>query len=798
MDQPLHAPRSASPPLEPEERRALRAFWAAYAPRHDETRRAIRRAAEGSEALAGLFDEDASDAQAFEADRLALEEDRWEPLLDRMRQRGERYATREMSVEPWTALVRALRASVTPACRAHHGDDVDALCRALHGASLYVDRCVVALVDGYLARSERRLAEEAAAAERQRRELAEVRSSLEQVEERYEDLVATADEGVWAVNREGRTTYVNARMAELLGHEPARMLGTPVTDHVPARDVEGTRRHLAARLEGGRSQFAARFVHRDGHVVRVRINSRPIESPDGTIEGALALVSDDTERWRSSTALGAILEQLPATVWTTDAALRVTSYQRGDSDGDDRSRVLGRDLRQVLTDFEEGGTAIAAHERALTGETVHYRSTTPEGVYSATVKPLRGPGGAVEGTLGVALDVSEQDRLERRLRASQSLEAIGRLAGGVAHDFNNVLTVVQAHADLLERALAERPEREDAAAIRRAVHRASRLTRQLLAVGRRQAMRDEVVDVDAVLADLAEMIERLIGADVGLEIQRGAEGPHRARVDHGQLEQVILNLCVNARDAMPDGGRLVLETWTERVAPDPELGLDGGEHVGLAVTDTGHGMDEETRQRIFQAFFTTKGGKGSGLGLATVYGIVRQASGRIRVRSEPGRGARFEVLLPRSDRPATAIAPSTRPAPRRGGATRSVLVVEDDPLVRRAVKRTLKLAGHDVIAVEHADQAFDACRGVERIDVLLADLVMPGIGGRQLADRLATLHPETRAIFMSGYAEAAARERGLVLPGAPFLSKPFSADRLLEALECLEPDGCGPASSARP
>jgi len=390
---------------------------------------------------------------------------------------------------------------------------------------------------------------------------------------------------------------------------------------------------------------------------------------------------------------------------------------------------------------------------------------------------------------------------QEQLRRSQRLEALGQLAGGVAHDFNNLLTVITGFSELvLQRLGATDPPRSYLEEITKAGERASALTRQLLAFSRRQVLEPEVLDLNAVVTDAEQMLRRVIDDAVELHTHLSPDlWPVKA--DRGQIDQVILNLAVNARDAMPRGGRLTIETanveldesYAQRHAP-----VRPGSYVRLTASDTGMGMTPDVQAHIFEPFFTTKAaGKGTGLGLATVYGIVKQSGGYIWVYSEPEHGTTFKIYLPREleGAPAATSAPA-RPRSAPGG-TETILVVEDDPQIRALVRGVLDASGYTVLEAQRGDEAIRL--GEEHADpihLLLTDVVLPGMSGRDLAHQLAARHPELRALFMSGYTDQVVVEQGLVEPRAPFLQKPFTPEGLRRKLrEVLDPAPPQPPSS---
>jgi len=373
----------------------------------------------------------------------------------------------------------------------------------------------------------------------------------------------------------------------------------------------------------------------------------------------------------------------------------------------------------------------------------------------------------------MAMDVTERRSLERQLAQAQKMEAIGQLAGGVAHDFNNLLTVISGYSELLVQSLTDPdPACQHVREISQAAERASALTRQLLAFSRKQVLEPANVDINSIIRESQGMLRRLIGEDVEIRIVLSPE-EMCALVDAGQLVQVIMNLSVNARDAMPQGGRLTIETSAARLEDDP------GTYVCLAITDTGVGMDEATLAHAFEPFFTTKApGAGTGLGLSTVYGIVKQSNGHVTVTSEPGCGTTFRVYLPRIFEPASAPEKQGA-APVHGSET--VLLVEDEPALRKLAREILRLAGYKVIEAANSGEALLACeRSSSEIALMITDLVMPGMSGWDLARRLTTLHPEMKVLYMSGYSHHAALPEGGIERHDEFIQKPFTPTSLQE------------------
>jgi PAS domain S-box-containing protein len=394
------------------------------------------------------------------------------------------------------------------------------------------------------------------------------------------------------------------------------------------------------------------------------------------------------------------------------------------------------------------------------------------------VSVLRAEDERGEVILGTLFDMTERRKLEEQLLQSQKMEAIGRLAGGIAHDFNNILTAVSGYTELLIGQLAAGdPRRESAEEIRQAGHRAAALTQQLLAFSRRQVLEPRVLDLNAVIATMERMLRRVIGEDIELTTSLST-GLWRTRADPAQIEQAILNLVVNARDAMPRGGQLTLETANVELDAKYSGGAPGP-HVMLAVSDNGVGMDPEQQARLFEPFYTTKDrGKGTGLGLSTTYGVVKQSGGSIWVYSERGQGTTFKIYLPRSEQPLDEPAESPAPAAPLNG-TETALLVEDEPEVRGLVEKILRMYGYTVLSAASPAEAIALSKGrPAAIDILVTDVIMPGMNGRELSRILAASRPELRVLYMSGYTDAVIAQQGILEPGTAFVSKPFTPDVL--------------------
>ena len=520
-----------------------------------------------------------------------------------------------------------------------------------------------------------------------------------------------------------------------------------------------------------------------------------LSSVGGQIAFAIERKRADARIRESEARLRVLVEQLPAVLWTVDRDLRFTSSVGAGLArlGLKPNQIVGKSLLEYFETIDPTFPPIAAHRRAVAGEPVTFHVEWKGGSYACHAEPLRDASGSVLGAICMSLDVTDRKNLEEQLRQAQKMEAVGRLAGGIAHDFNNLLMVIQGYADLLaERLPAGDPLRRNAEQIQMAGQRATSLTRQLLAFSRKQMLAPSVISIQAVVADMEKILRRLIGEDIQLETSSAAD-LWMVKADRSQIEQVIMNLAVNARDAMPQGGRLTIET--ANVELDSSFSrhavvMAPGKYVMLAVTDSGCGMDAETQAHLFEPFFTTKEkGKGTGLGLATVYGIVKQSGGYVWVYSEPGRGTSFKIYLPRiaegNARPWKDNRTESKTLPR---GSETVLLVEDEEGVRQLAREYLETNGYTVLEAEDGHTALElAAMHAGPIQLLMTDVVMPGISGRELAERVAKSRPEMKVLYMSGYTDQAVVHHGILDTGAVLLQKPFTmatlASKLREILE---------------
>ncbi len=502
---------------------------------------------------------------------------------------------------------------------------------------------------------------------------------------------------------------------------------------------------------------------------------------------------DDLEK--SEKLVAALLESASQAIISIDPAGRIVlvNGRTGEMFGYQREELLGARVELLLPESRR-----SAHSRERDGYFAHPH-IRPMGIgLDLSGRRKDGSEFPVEvslsfididaGTYAIAFvsDISQRKHLEEQLLHAQKMEAVGRLAGGVAHDFNNMLTVISGYNRMiLDELSALDPLRGYAEEILKAADRASALTNQLLAFSRRQVMQPRVIAVNTILTQTQKMLQRLIGEDITLALSLGSNVGN-IRADPGHVEQAIVNLAVNARDAMPTGGRLTIETANVALDDDyarTHMGVTPGEFVMIAVSDSGHGMDAETRRRIFEPFFTTKAkGKGTGLGLATVYGIVKQTGGDIWVYSEPGRGTTFKLYFPRVAEPvADPLDTSGEQVKKAGGET--ILVVEDEKAVRDLTVRMLKQLGYHILTASSGAEALEISSTHHgTIDLLLTDVVMPAMSGRQLADAIVLTRPETKVLFLSGYTENTVVHHGVLEPGVEFLPKPFTRETLSKKL----------------
>jgi PAS domain S-box-containing protein len=633
------------------------------------------------------------------------------------------------------------------------------------------------------------------------------------------DLLETLPDAVIAVDRDGTIVQVNSQIQALFGYHRDELIGQKVEMLVPEsfRQQHHHHRDNFARAPKTRRMGADLDLYgrrRNGSEFPVEISLSPILTDRGSF--VLSAIRDISDRKRIAEELRRANEELhqKTTEQLGEYRSRLASIIDSSEDA-----ILSKDLNGTITSWNKGAERIygyapeevvGKHISLLTpsdrpdeipeilrkigqgGRIENHESVrvTKDGRHldvSVSVSPLRNAAGDIVGASAIARDITTQKRAEGQLRQSQKMEAIGRLAGGVAHDFNNVLGIINACAEFLR-------DRIDPAAepsiyvenIKKAIERGTSLTKQMLAFGRTSAIQPRVLDLNERLRDISKLLHPLLGDDV--EILVVPRTPSAlVEADPGQLDQVVVNLAVNARDAMPRGGKLILETSAVRLDEsfaEQHQEMAPGKYVMLTVSDTGSGMDKATVSRIFEPFFTTKeAGKGTGLGLATVYGIVKQSAGHILVYSEPGHGTTFKIYLPGADH---KIGLASKPeaetvTPKRHRTT--ILLVEDDEIMRGLTRKLLEEHGYTVI---EADDGKSALEWVEShpnpIDLVLTDVVMRRVSGPELVDRLSASHPTLKVVYMSGYTGELMANREVLKPGVTLLEKPFSRTALLNTI----------------
>jgi len=626
-------------------------------------------------------------------------------------------------------------------------------------------------------------------------------------ETRYRGLLEAAPDAMVVVNRGGEIVLLNVQAEKQFGYQRDELLGQPVTNIIPegfaarliADDLRSTADALAQQIGTGIELSARR---KDGSEFPIEIMLSPLESAEGIL--VTAAIRDISERRQAQEELrrtAKLLELIYESVSDVTYLLavepsgvyRFESVNRAflTATGMAREQVVGRLIEEVLPESSHAlvrgyyRRAIEERQRIDWEEVAVYPAGTKVGEVS--VVPVFDATGRCTHLSGVVHDVTDQRHLEGQLRQAQRLEAVGQLAGGIAHDFNNILTAIRGYAELARRGLEQDDGRRvDIDEVIANADRAAALVHQLLAFSRQQVLAPQVLEPARIVAGIAPLLRRLLGEHIEL-VTREAPDTGRIEVDPSQLEQVIVNLAVNARDAMPDGGKLTIELGN--VELDAEYAADHvevtpGPFVVLAVSDTGSGMDAATRERIFEPFFTTKEvGQGTGMGLATVYGIVKQSGGSIAVYSEPAIGTTFRIYFPRvAAKPATLAAPiAARPSARDN---ETILLVEDEPAVRAFGRRALESQGYTVLEAASGAAALTLAASHEGpIALLVTDVVMPGLQGHQLAERLTAARPELRVLYVSGFTENSVIHHGVPEHDVAFLAKPFSADGLCSAVQ---------------
>lgn len=634
-----------------------------------------------------------------------------------------------------------------------------------------------------------------------------VEEALQESEERYRTILKNIEDGYYETDLPGNLTFFNDSLCRMLGYSKDEMMGMGNKQYT---DEENRKKLFEAFNEVYRTGEPAKgfdwqVFRKDGRKLFGEVSVSLVKDSKGQPIGFRGIARDITERKQAEEALRTekerfqtLLENAPFGVIMIDKQgifryvnskfIELFGYDLNDiPNGKEwfRKAYADPDYRhQVIETWINDSNTSRPGEKVPRIFTVHCKDETKKIIRFITVQ--LGTGEyllSCEDITLVQLAEEEKAALAEQLRQSQKMEAIGRLAGGIAHDFNNLLTVIRGYSQLsLLELKAEDKLRENIEEVQRATQRATDLTRQLLAFGRRQIMEMKVLDLNALLKDLDKMLHRVIGEDIKLTYLLSDE-IGKIRVDPGQMEQVILNLAVNARDAMPSGGKLTIETSNaelDEAYAHTHIGSKPGRYVMLSVSDTGVGMTPEIRERAFDPFFTTKEkGKGTGLGLSTCYGIVKQSGGNIWAYSEPGRGTTFKIYFPQADESLKEAKEEDKTVEILKG-TETILAVEDEIEVRKLVAEILKGQGYRVIEASDGEEAIKVAQknSGNKIHLLLTDVVMPGMSGRELAEMLAPQHPGLRILYMSGYTDNAIVNHGVLDEGVNYIQKPFTLDAL--------------------
>ena len=649
------------------------------------------------------------------------------------------------------------------------------------------DHRTLELLGGILAPA---LANAAAFAERHR--LLEERTgaleAMRRSEELFRALTEHADELLTVLDATGVIRFSTQSASRVLGFAPEELIGRTPLELAHPDDVARLGDTLAALSQpDGKVSMHVRMRHKDGSWRNIEGSGRNLLHVPA-VNGIVTNSRDVTERTGTERALrfqSHLLDTVEQSVIATDLAGHVTYWNKFAEQlyGWTAAEAVGQPIRDFLLGEDEQKRGAEIEQRVLAGESWsgEFPSMRRDGssfVAQVTESPIRDEHGQIVGIVGISIDATERRLLEEQLRQAQKMEAVGQLAGGVAHDFNNILTAITSYSDMLITDLGpQHPARADVMEIRTAARRAADLTRQLLAFSRKQHMELEVLDATHIVRQMDGLLRRLIGENIVLEtICPSHSLPVRA--DRVQLEQVVMNLAVNASDAMPAGGKLRIVLETTVVDPGATSALEPGAYATLRVTDTGTGMSEAVRARIFEPFFTTKPtGKGTGLGLAVVYGIVKQFGGGIAAASEHGVGSEFTIHLPISRSP---LKSRTAEQEAVAGGSETILLVEDNDAVALVARRVLQRSGYRVLVAPNGVDAVATAKKTDHaIDLVLTDVVMPGMSGPELASRLAADGLKAPVVFMSGYAEHTVFQGGALPKGTLYLEKPWTPSALV-------------------
>jgi PAS domain S-box-containing protein len=625
--------------------------------------------------------------------------------------------------------------------------------------------------------------------------------ALRESEERFRIIFEQAAVGIARISLEGNWLMVNQRLCELLGYSQAELLARTFQE-VTSTDLDINLMGITALLAGGQESYMleTRYPRKDGSLAQLQVSVSLARDASGNPESFLSVIEDITARKQSEEdliRLATAVEQAAESIVITDTngVVRYVNPAFECTTGYSREEIIGQNPSILKGGKHDSAFYANLWETIKSGAvwTGHFTNRKKDGsIYEeeATISPVRDASGTIVNFVAVKRDVTKEVGLENQLMQAQKMQAVGQLAGGIAHDFNNLLTAVIGYSQLAKRNLADSdPLLADIGEIEKAGLRAAELTGQLLAFSRKQVLEPKNVEINALVTDLQKMLRRLIGEDIdlvaALDLELGT-----VKADPGQLQQVVMNLTVNARDAMPRGGKLTIETANVDLDNDyaeRNVEVTPGAYCMLAISDNGCGMDEEIRSHIFEPFFTTKGlGRGTGLGLSTVYGIVKQSGGHISVYTEPGQGTTFKVYLPRVAELDSDENSQRQPEPLPHGDD-TLLLVEDEAIVRELTARVLRQHGYTVLEASDPSQAVQLIdeHSAGEIQLLVTDVVLPQMNGRELAEQLALRCPNMRVLYVSGYTDRAIVHHGVLDDDTPFLKKPFTADALVRKVRAV-------------
>lgn len=620
---------------------------------------------------------------------------------------------------------------------------------------------------------------------------------LRKSEERFRVIFKSSAIGIARVDLDGRLIESNPAFQNMLGYSGKELSEMVFADFTHPDDVETDLKLFKELISGKRKEYniEKRYIRKDKKIIWGHLTGSLVQAEDGKPLFGIGMVEDITERRQAEEALDkehillrTLIDELPDLIYVKDNKSRFTVANRriaqfmgaetpGDLIGKTDFDYYSKDIAQIFFSTEQN-IIQTGKPYIQKDEPIPFPSGITRQVLTTKI-PLRDTSGKIIGIIGMGHDLTEYKELENQLLQSQKMDAIGRLTGGIAHDFNNVLTAIMGYTEFLQMKLKkDKTLLSYVKEIRKAGERAVSLTRQLLAFSRKQILQPMVININSIVTDMEKMLKRLIGEDIDLVAKLDPKLGN-IKADPSQIDQIIMNIAINAKDAMPQGGKLTIETenvYLDRKYASIHVSAKPGAYVMLAISDNGVGMDKETKDQIFEPFFTTKKeGKGTGLGLSTVYGIVKQSGGNIWVYSEPKKGTTFKIYLPRVFSKIQQEQLSIGKVKKTTG-TETIFIVEDEEQVREMISYGLKNFGYEVVQSKSGEDALDVIEKQEFhiYDLLITDIVLPGLNGRELAEKVNQINEDTKVLYISGYADDAIVHHGILEEGINFLPKPFT------------------------